>query len=59
MSYSPPDLSHHHTRQPSLPTVYENNDPYRVTRKSPTIGKIYKKKILDILPINLFVRKYQ
>lgn len=48
-----------HSRQPSLPTVYEDNDPYRVVKKSPRIGKedilILKKKNnkkLFELPIN-------
>lgn len=49
MSYSPPDpFQHHHNtttsnhaRHPSLPTVYENNnDPYRIIKKSPRIGSI-------------------
>ncbi|CAO0790079.1 unnamed protein product [Mucor circinelloides] len=43
MSYSPPsDPFHHsnHNRQSSLPTVYEDNDPYRVVKKSPRLGSI-------------------
>lgn len=49
MSYSPPDPFQHnintssnHTRHPSLPTVYEDNDPYRIVKKnnSPRIGSM-------------------
>lgn len=52
MSYTPPDpfqhntssssnIPSHHTRQSSLPTVYEvttDNDPYRIHKKSPRLG---------------------
>jgi hypothetical protein len=40
MSHSPPDpYQQQHTRQSSLPTVYEDNDPYRIMiKKSPRIG---------------------
>ncbi|KAI8636110.1 hypothetical protein BD408DRAFT_448679 [Parasitella parasitica] len=42
MSYSPPSDPQHsnHNRQPSLPTVYEDNDPYRIVKKSPHLGSI-------------------
>lgn len=51
MSYTPP---HSHNRHSSLATVYEDNDPYRIVKKSPRIGK---KNILYIhLPINLIVQ---
>jgi hypothetical protein len=42
MSYSPnqdPFQTSNHSRHPSLPTVYEDNDPYRIVKKSPRIGK--------------------
>lgn len=41
MSYSPPSdpfQNSNHNRQPSLPTVYEDNDPYRIVKKSPQLG---------------------
>lgn len=45
MSYTPPDpFQHNHNRQTSLATVYEENDPYRIIKKSPRIGKELKKK---------------
>lgn len=51
MSYTPP---HSHNRHSSLGTVYEDNDPYRIVKKSPRIGKNKKKKkLLRDLPINL------
>ncbi|KAI7866924.1 uncharacterized protein EV154DRAFT_532422 [Mucor mucedo] len=37
MSYTPP---HSHNRHSSLATVYEDNDPYRIVKKSPRIGSI-------------------
>jgi hypothetical protein len=66
MSYTPPDpFQHHtinnsstgHTRQSSLPTVYEqvaDNDPYRIHKKSPRLGnKKKKKKKRSISPLTL------
>ncbi|GAA5809414.1 hypothetical protein MFLAVUS_002822 [Mucor flavus] len=41
MSYTPPDpFQHNHHRQTSLATVYEENDPYRIIKKSPRIGSM-------------------
>lgn len=56
MNYTPPDpVPNHHQRQTSLATVYEENDPYRIVKKSPRIGIIkIEKKILFFCLLSLF-----